>query len=509
MGYNTLPYLVLFLPLSLIVYQVSGRNNRKYVLLIFSWIYFFLCSKKLIVYLLLTSAGVWLDGLAMQKAGGRKHLKTALAVLGVGGLFGVLLYLKYTNFFIDIVNTVMAGRGAGAAIPLRHMLVPIGISFYTLEAAGYLLEVYWGRQEADPDFVRVALFLGFFPQTMEGPIARYQDTAHQLTGGKPVTEQQLFDGVTRILWGMFKKIVIADRLSLIVTELYRNYAAYNGIMIPAAAVTYTMQLYMEFSGVMDIVIGSAGIFGIALPENFRQPFFSQSASEFWRRWHISLGVWLKTYLFYPVTTSGMTKKWNRFAGKKFGKYITKIGTSFLALTPVWLFNGLWHGASWHYIFYGVYYLVLLMIEVILEPAKKSFYKKTGFKKNGRFWTVFRILRTWLIIFTGELFFRAESLRAGIAMFRSGFHHIGIQRLWDGTLLKMGLDQADWLVILAGIAVVFAADLLKEKNFDIKASLAKKSLPVRWAAFYGLIFAVLIFGAYGPGYQPVDLIYAGF
>ena len=309
---------------------------------------------------------------------------------------------------------------------------------------------------------------------MEGPIARYQDTAHQLTGGKPVTEQQLFDGVTRILWGMFKKIVIADRLSLIVTELYRNYAAYNGIMIPAAAVTYTMQLYMEFSGVMDIVIGSAGMFGIALPENFRQPFFSQSASEFWRRWHISLGVWLKTYLFYPVTTSGMTKKWNRFAGKKFGKYITKIGTSFLALTPVWLFNGLWHGASWHYIFYGVYYLVLLMIEVILEPAKKSFYKKTGFKKNGRFWTVFRI-----------------------------------QRLWDGTLLKMGLDQADWLVILAGIAVVFAADLLKEKNFDIKASLAKKSLPVRWAAFYGLIFAVLIFGAYGPGYQPVDLIYAGF
>ena len=202
-------------------------------------------------------------------------------------------------------------------------------------------------------------------------------------------------------------------------------------------------------------------------------------------------------------------KWNRFARKKFGKYITKIGTSFLALTPVWLFNGLWHGASWNYIFYGIYYLVLLMLEVILEPAKKAFYRHTGFPKNGRFWTGFRILRTWLIIFTGELFFRAEGLRAGVSMFRSGFRNFGIQRLWDGTLLKMGLDKADWIVILAGIAVVFVADLLKEKQIDVKAVLAKRSLPVRWAAFYALIFAVLIFGAYGSGYRQVDLIYAGF
>jgi alginate O-acetyltransferase complex protein AlgI len=509
MGYNTLPYLIIFLPLSLIVYQASGRKFRKYVLLLFSWIYFFLCSKRLILYLLLTSVGVWLTGLALEKAEHNKHLKNLLVVLGMGGLFGVLLYLKYTNFFIHILNTAIAGAGGRTMVPIKQMAVPIGLSFYTLEAAGYLLEVYWGRLKADRSFGRVALFLGFFPQTMEGPIARYQDTALQLTEGEPVTEQRVFDGIVRILWGMFKKLVIADRLSVIVTELYQNYTAYNGIMIPVAAVAYTMQLYMEFSGVMDIVIGSAGMFGIQLPENFRQPFFSQSASEFWRRWHISLGVWLKTYVFYPVTTSKLTMKWNRFAGKKFGRYITKIGTSFLALTPVWLFNGLWHGTSWHYIFYGVYYLVLLLLEVILEPAKKSFYKRTGFSKNGRFWSGFRILRTWLIIFTGELFFRADGLRAGIAMFRSGFHQIGIQRLWDGTLLKMGLDKADYLVILAGIAVVFAADLLKEKKIDRKAVLAGRNLPVRWAAFYGLIFAVLIFGAYGPGYQPVDLIYAGF
>ncbi len=509
MGYNTLPYLMLFLPLSLIVYQVSGRKFRKYVLLIFSWIYFFLCSRELILYLLLTSAGVWLAGLAMDRAGNRKHLKTFLVVVSAGGLFGILLYLKYTNFFINTVNVAMAGKSGWTAIPFRHMLIPIGISFYTLEAVGYLLEVYWGRLEADRSFGRVALFLGFFPQTMEGPIARYQDTALQLTAGNPVTEQQVFDGVTRILWGMFKKIVIADRLSVIVTELYHNHSAYDGVMIPVAAVSYALQLYMEFSGVMDIVIGSAGMFGVQLPENFRQPFFSQSASEFWRRWHISLGIWLKTYVFYPVTTSDLTMKWNRFARKKFGKYITKIGTSFLALTPVWLFNGLWHGASWNYIFYGIYYLVLLMLEVVLEPAKKAFYKHTGFQKDGRFWTCFRILRTWLIIFTGELFFRAEGFRAGLSMFRSGFHNFGIQRLWDGTLLKMGLDKADWVAILGGIAVVFVADLLKEKRIEVKAALAKRSLPVRWAAFYALIFAVLIFGAYGPGYRQVDLIYAGF
>lgn len=216
---------------------------------------------------------------------------------------------------------------------------------------------------------------------------------------------------------------------------------------------------------MDVVIGFARLFGIVLPENFRQPFFAQTASEFWRRWHITLGVWLKTYVFYPVTTSKAVMKWNCYARKKYGRYAANVGTSFLALAPVWLFNGLWHGPQWNYIFYGIYYLVILMIEVILEPVKKTFYTRTKIRSTGAVPTAFRLVRTWLIIFTGEMFFRADGLRAGLDMFRRMFQNFGAERLWNGALLGLGISRADWAAVIAGTAAVLIADLLQENGFS--------------------------------------------
>lgn len=509
MSYNTLPYLVLFLPLTLLIYQTVKQEKRKYILLFASWLYFWFFSRWLILYLIGTTAAVWIIGLLIGRWRNKTHMKHILALIGIGGVFGVLLYVKYTAFFAGILNKMIARLGGQTQIGIIKIAAPIGISFYTLEAAGYLLEVYWGRMSAETSFLRIALFLSFFPQTMEGPIALYKDTAAQLTAGKPVTQQGIFDGCCRILWGLFKKVVIADRLAVIVNELFNHFEIYSGVMIPVAAVSYTIQLYMEFSGVIDIVIGSGYMFGIKLPENFRQPFFSQSASEFWRRWHISLGTWLKTYLFYPVTNAGLTKRWNKYARKKYGKYISKVGTSFLALTPVWLFNGLWHGAKWNYIFYGIYYLTLLMLEVILDPLKRSFYRRFGMTGEEKGLVLFRVLRTWLIIFTGELFFRSDGVRQGMTMLKNMFIHFTWKPLWDGTLLNFGLDKADWCIIAAGVAVVFLSDLLAERNVNVQAWLEKRSFIIRWAAYYGLIFGVIIFGAYGPGYQAVDLIYAGF
>ena len=448
-------------------------------------------------------------------------------LLANGVLFGVLFYLKYTGFFVRQLNKLVVHAG-GAAIIAPRLLVPIGISFYTLEAVGYLLEVYWRRIPADRDFIRIALFLGFFPQTMEGPIARYGDTAMQFSSlsekaeitrcgmpgiqaadSVPRTLEEMTASAMRICWGMFKKLVVADRLNIIVATLFGEYEKQNGVLIIVAAVCYTVQLYMEFSGMMDVVIGSARLFGIRLPENFRQPFFSQTASEFWRRWHISLGAWLKDYLFYPVAASTTAKKLGKRLRKMSGRYVAKLAVSALALTPVWLFNGLWHGAEWNYIFYGIYYLVLLLLELALEPVKAGFYRRTGIRQNGRGATLLRILRTWVIIFTGEMFFRAPGLRAGFCMFRSLFHGFGISRLWDGTLLTFGLGMADWTAIIGGTAVVFLYDLLRERGFCIRDWVFARKLPVRWALYNALIFAVIIFGAYGTGYQAVDLIYAGF
>ena len=538
MGYNELPFLFGFLPLALLLFSITPRAKRKYILTFLSWTYFTICSRYLLVWLIGTTLFIYIMGLWIGKVGDRipenyevlmrkgpkegsdvdlravkkEHIRhKTLMLVSVLTLFGVLLVLKYTGFFVDQLNGILASAGKVPVVAPK-LLVPVGLSFYTLEAVGYILEVYWKRIPAEHDFWAIALLIGFFPQTMEGPIARYGDTAKQFIAPEPAVPrnlQEMTSAAMRIVWGMFKKIVIADRLNTVVAYLFDNYQDQNGVMIVVAAVSYTVQLYMEFSGMMDVVIGSARLFGIRLPENFRQPFFSQTASEFWRRWHITLGAWLKDYLFYPVAASRFSKDLGKKVRKKHGRHAAKLATSALALTPVWLFNGLWHGAGWHYIFYGIYYLALLLLEQVIDPARDAFYKKTGINRKGKGATLFRILRTWLIIFTGELFFRADTMGAGLHMFGSMFKNFGISRLFDGTLLHLGIEGADWIAVILGTVVVFIYDVLIERGFSMKNWIWKQKLPVRWLLYYALIVAVIMFGAYGTGYEPVDLIYAGF
>ena len=331
MAYQSLVYGFVFLPLCLLVYQIAPQKWRRRVLLAFSYLFFWLLSGKLIVYLLGTTVfvhciGIWLEWL-------RSEQKTALAstercekkrikgiyqkksrrvlAFGVLLLLGTLAYLKYYNFFAGNLNGIF-----GSALPFtleeKNILMPVGISFYTLQAIGYLADVYWGKIRAEEKLENTALFLAFFPQIMEGPICRYSDTAGTLYSGKPLEIDNLTDGYIRIFWGLFKKKVIADRLAIGVDAIFGNYTSYSGAMTVFAAAAYTVQLYMEFSGCMDIIIGSGQLFGVKLPENFRQPFAAQSAAEFWRRWHITLGTWFKTYIFYPVSMSGPVKKWNQY-----------------------------------------------------------------------------------------------------------------------------------------------------------------------------------------------------
>ncbi len=506
MGYNSFVYLGALLPAALVAYSIAPSKLRKYVLLLVSWGYFFLLSKWLVIYLIVATLVVYTIGLASEDETRRK----ALPVVGMVWLFMTLFVVKYTNFTIDNLNHLFSWLGSAQTLPTVKILAPIGISYYTLEAVGYLAEVRWGRIKPEHDFVKLALFLSFFPQIMEGPIASYQDTADQLVEGKQITAVNLRDGSVRILWGLFKKMLIADRLNTMVAHMYSHYESYSGVMILAAGIAFTIQLYMEFSGVMDIIMGSGQLFGMTLPENFKQPFFAQSASEFWRRWHITLGVWLKTYLFYPITTSKLVTRWIKFSKKKLkNKYLSKVGTSAMALLPVWLFNGLWHGPHLNYIVYGLYYFVLLLLEVILEPLKVDFYHKTGWNKDAVGVTLLRILRTWGMIVLGEMYFRASSVAMGNAMIVKIFTDFEVRTLQDGALLGVGLDYGDYGVILIGTLIVFLVDLAAEWKMDLFSWIAGRRKVVRWTAYYALIMALVIFGAYGTGYQQVDLIYAGF
>lgn len=529
MAYHTSVYLFLFLPIALLLYQLTPKRGRWITLLLTGYIFFWMISGKLVVYLIGTTLfthyiAVWLAWTkeqgkleivnlskeeARQQKKNIKKKEKAILIFGIVVLLMILAYLKYYNFFVQNMNSILTHLGRESFIQTRVILLPIGISFYTLQAIGYMADVYWEKVEVYKHPGKLALFLSFFPQIMEGPISMYSQTADMLWAGNPLTSDNLSKGSVRILWGLFKKMIIADRLYVLVHVIFENYANYHGVMIVVAAISYTVQLYMEFSGCMDIIIGSGKMFGVTLPENFNQPFFAKNAAEFWRRWHISLGVWFKTYIFYPVSVSAVVKKWNKFGKLYLGKYITKLGVSAICLLPVWLCNGLWHGARWSYIFYGMYYFIILLGEIAVEPVKKKILKFIHLNEENLYYKVFQILKTWMIIIIGELFFRANGLRAGVHMFKSIFTEFECSKLWDGTLFSLGLDKADYFAIIVGCMTVMIVGIIKERNWLGENGLQKICLPARWTLYYGLIFAVVILGAYGIGYQQVDMIYAGF
>ena len=497
-----------FLPLCLAAYQIAPQKWRRRVLLGFSYLFFWLLSGKLIVYLLGTTVfvhcmGIWLDSIRSEKKKARRVL-----TLGILVLLGVLAYLKYYNFFVENVTGIF-GNALPFTLAEKKILMPVGISFYTLQAIGYMADVYWGKIRAEEKLEKTALFLAFFPQIMEGPICRHSDTCDALYSGRPLEAENLTNGYIRIFWGLFKKKVIADRLAIGVDAIFGNYTSYSGFMVAFAAVAYTVQLYMEFSGCMDIIIGSGQLFGVTLPENFRQPFCAQSAAEFWRRWHITLGTWFKTYIFYPVSMSAPVKRWNQYGRKHFGKYVTMLGTSAMALFPVWLCNGLWHGARWRYIFYGMYYFTLILAGIAVEPVRDRILQVFHISERSVGLKFMRIAKTWLIIFTGELFFRADGLRAGIYMFRSMFRNFDLGNLTDGSLLELGMTKADLIAVVVGCVAVAVVGFIKERGTNVRISLDRKPVFMRWSFYYVLILAVIVIAAYGDGYQAVDMIYAGF
>ena len=497
-----------FLPLCLAAYQIAPQKWRRRVLLGFSYLFFWLLSGKLIVYLLGTTVfvhcmGIWLDSIRSEKKKARRVLN-----LGILVLLGVLAYLKYYNFFVENVTGIF-GNALPFTLAEKKILMPVGISFYTLQAIGYMADVYWGKIRAEEKLEKTALFLAFFPQIMEGPICRHSDTCDALYSGRPLEAENLTNGYIRIFWGLFKKKVIADRLAIGVDAIFGNYTSYSGFMVAFAAVAYTVQLYMEFSGCMDIIIGSGQLFGVTLPENFRQPFCAQSAAEFWRRWHITLGTWFKTYIFYPVSMSAPVKRWNQYGRKHFGKYVTMLGTSAMALFPVWLCNGLWHGARWSYIFYGMYYFTLILAGIAVEPVRDRILQVFHISERSVGLKFMRIAKTWLIIFTGELFFRADGLRAGIYMFRSMFRNFDLGNLTDGSLLELGMTKADLIAVVVGCVAVAVVGFIKERGTNVRISLDRKPVFMRWSFYYVLILAVIVIAAYGDGYQAVDMIYAGF
>lgn len=522
MAYHTPLYLALFFPAILLGYQLAPRRYRWAVLLAGSFGFYYLVCGRLVLYLAGTTVlvhylGIWIELLRQksrmegergQEKSWKKQGKKIL-ILGIIILLAILVSRKYYNFLGQNLNVLLEALGRLPYFPPKDLLLPLGISFYTLMAVGYLADVYWGRIWAEGHMGYLALYLAYFPQIMEGPVCRYSDVAAQFRRGGDLTGENLAAGGIRMFWGLFKKIVIADRLNVLVGELFAPESSYGGVFILAAAAAYTAQLYMEFSGCMDLVLGSSRMLGIVLPENFRQPFAARTVTEFWQRWHITLGVWLKTYIFYPASVSFPAKKWSCFGKKRLTPYWTRLGTAAIALFPVWLANGLWHGPRWSYIFYGMYYFVLIFLGIAIEPMRLKLLNTFGLKEDAWYYRCVQRCKMWVIVLTGELFFRAEGLAQGLKMYARMFENFEFSPLWDGSLLNLGLGKGDFCIVLLGCLAVAAVGHGRERGILSYVGLKRLWLPFRWALYYGLILSVILFGAYGEGYQIVDLIYAGF
>ena len=519
-------YIFMLLPLFILIYNITPKKYRYLVLIAVSFLFFFMISNKLIFFLLLSIISIYICGLFMDKIDNKKeevlkntkqenkkeikeeYKKKKKAILIITIIFNVsfLFFFKYLNFFASNANIILNWLNIEYSFQILKRLAPIGISFYTMEALAYIIDVYNGKIKAERKILKLTLFLSFFPQIMEGPIARYSDTANDLYEGHKTTYKSFCFGYQRILWGVFKKLVIANRLNILVKIIFSEYMNYNGLSVALGVIGYTVMLYMEFSGTMDVVIGSAEIFGVKVPENFGQPFFSKNISEFWTRWHISLGLWFKDYIFYPVSLSKSMRNLTTKARKKLGNRFGPLISGSIALFTVWLLNGLWHGAGWTFLFFGMYHFFMILMGNIFEPTIIKLCQKLHINRKNTVYRVFQSVKMTILVFIGELFFRADTMKDAFAMLGRIFTKFSFK---TGEISTLGLDSKDYIVLIIAITIVFIIGLLKEKGHNIREEVSNKNIVIRWLIYYALIVAIVLFGAYGAGYVPVDPIYADF
>ena len=524
-SYTTFSFFLLYFGITALVYSIAPQKIRWFILLLGSYIFYFISAKGHIIPIILVTLIVWAAGLGMQKLGDtmklkrksaadkeeKKQIKTKytkykrrVLTLGVVFVAAALLICKYTNFFIDTLNGIFPLN-----IEAIRIVQPLGISFFSLQAISYIADVYYGRYDAVKNPLRVSLYLSFMLTIVEGPIARYNQLGTQLNTCKYNNLEDISKGYVRTVWGLFKKIVIADRAAVLVRAVFDNPDSFSGLQIAGAIAFYTLQLYCEFSGVMDIMCGLGNMLGLQLPENFNSPFFAKSINEFWQRWHISLGSWLRDYIFYPISLSKGIKNLSAKSKERFNPYYSSLIPTATALFFVWFTNGFWHGAGWKYVTYGLYYYVLMMLGLFIKPLSDKVFAALKINREGRAYGIFSVLRTFVIVNIGMLIFRADTLKIALSMFISLFKNIDFSVLIPGHGNGFGLSIYDYAVILIGFILLLAVGIVKEKGVNIIDKIYSLPFALKFVLYLAGIFVIIIFGAYGEEYGVVDLIYANF
>ena len=490
MVFNSYSFLIFF-PIVVLVNFLIPKKAQYLWLLVASYYFYMNWDARYVLLLLFSTTVTYLCGLVIERTTLPKTKKMALAVGFVLNI-GVLFFFKYFDFAIETVNLLLSGTGLSVPNPDFNILLPVGISFYIFQALSYIMDVYRKEITAEKNFLKYALFVSFFPQLVAGPIERSKNLIRQVNETHRFDYEKMRDGLLIMSWGYFLKLVIADRVAIIVDTVYGSYTEYGGVYLIVASVLFAVQIYCDFAGYSTIAIGAAKILGFQLMENFNCPYFSRSIAEFWRRWHISLSSWFRDYLYIPL--GGNRKGTVR-------KYVN--------IMIVFLVSGLWHGAAGTYVVWGFIHGLYQVIGALTRPVRDKLNVLFDMKPESIGHRLMSGLVTFALVDFAWIFFRAESLDAAVEIIKSMVHIGNISILWNGALYELGVSARGFLIMMFSIVVLLAADLMKYKGIQVRKLILEQELWCRWICYIAIVMFVLIFGIWGGSYDAASFIYFQF
>ncbi len=522
---------LIFLCAVLILYYILPKRMQWGVLLVSSYLFYCFNGIESVAFILATTISTYFFALIISKR--HRNISEVIAsrgeflskeerkalraksksgsfkwlCLGLCLNFGMLGVIKYTAFAFTNLNSLLHFFGSSAEIDVPSLIMPLGISFYIFKTMSYLIDVYRGKAQPETNLGKFALFVSFFPQLIQGPISRFDELAPSLFAEHKFDIKKFTFGLQRVVWGYFKKLVIADRILIAISAMLEDPEAFQGVYVVLMIVLYSVEIYADFTGGIDITIGIAEAMGIQMAENFDHPFFSKSTKEYWRRWHITMGTWFTDYVFYPLSVCRPMLKISKKSREVFGPKIGKRIPVYLATLTTWFLTGLWHGAGWNFIVWGLLNSVIILVSQELSPVYDKFHKKfPGLSPEGKY-GVFMMLRTFLLMGTIRVLDCYRNVPLTFKMLSTIFYRFNYGDLFHGALSVLGLNAGDWLVIFIGCIIMFVVSFLGLRK-SVRERLWER--PIFSNVLFGsLILCIIVLGAYGIGYEEAQFIYNQF
>lgn len=498
MLFNSAQFLIFF-PIVILLYYVMPKKIRYIWLLIASYYFYMSWNVKYVLLLLTSTVVTYLGGIFIAHFHTKSEDETANRTKEKWCVFftvfinlAILFFFKYFNFFMDSINVVLQKCNVSVIEHKWDVLLPVGISFYTFQALSYTIDVYRKEIEPEKNFFRYALFVSFFPQLVAGPIERSKNLLKQLREDKSPTFYQMKEGFLLMLWGYFLKIVIADRVAIVVDTVFGDIETYGGAYLIVASVLFAFQIYCDFYGYSIIAKGAALILGIELMENFNAPYLSKNVAEFWRRWHISLSSWFKDYLYIPL------------GGNRKGKW-----RKYLNIMIVFTTSGLWHGANWTYVIWGALNGIYQIIGSLLKKVRKKANQVLGLNPDAFSHKLFETIVTFALVDFAWIFFRADSLSQAVEAIRSIFTVHNAWVLFDGSLYSLGVSQKAFQLLIYSLLILIFTDIMNHRGIKIRDIILKQEYWFQSLVFVIAALLVLIFGIWGAGYDSANFIYFQF